>query len=174
MENKSYTLPIAIGILVILIAGAAYFFFSKKTETFKVGDKVFAEWAPKAWYSGKIDKTCDKGFHVVYSEGDERCLDENKLIIDNVPKKDVMKVGTKVIAQWAAKGPYYDATITEVKNDTYTITYTSDKTTGTKTLEELRLDERKNPSTTEGNKFITPVTSEAPPITSEAKPAVKK
>ncbi len=132
---------IAVVVLVLLVAGAAFFVFTSKGQSFKVGDQVFAEWTPKVWYPGKIDKTCDKGFNVAYKDGDQRCVSAQELIADVVPTANQVKVGTNVIAQWA-NGPYYNASVTAVNGTQYSIVY-SDSTPGTKTLAEMRIDGRK-------------------------------
>lgn len=176
MENKSNSMLIAAVVLVLLVAGAAFFMFSGKGQSFKIGDQVFAEWTPKVWYSGKIDAKCDKGFHVAYKDGDQKCVSTQELIADNVPTADEVKVGTNIIAQWA-NGPYYNASVTAISGNQYSILY-SDKTSGTKTLAEMRVDGRKvtqstaTPATTTTPSAAviptTPVTPVTPSVTTPA------
>lgn len=165
---------IGIAVLVVLIAAVAFFFFAGKGQSFKVGDQVYAEWTPTVWYPGKIDKTCEKGFHVAFNDGDEKCASAQELIADVTPKASDVKVGTRVIAQWA-NGPFYTASVTAISGDQYSIVY-SDKTPGVKTLNELRLDPRKI-TETPAPAATTPVTTPpatTPDVTATTTPSTSK
>mgnify|MGYP001581423996 CR=1 FL=1 len=130
-------MSVAIGVLVMLVAGASFIGFSGADRDLRIGDRVFAEWSLKVWYPGVIQKTCEKGFTVLYDDGDTRCVSTGEMIRDTLPKKETVRVGAEVIAQWE-KGPYYDATIIAITDDTYKIQYYT-KETAWKKLSEMRV-----------------------------------
>ena len=41
-----------------------------KAAKVKVGDTVWAQWKPNAWYHGKVDRLTDIGFKVNFDDGD--------------------------------------------------------------------------------------------------------
>ncbi len=76
----------------------------------KVGDKVWAQWKPNAWYHGKVDKACDWGLHVQFDDGDKGCFHSDLIAVDKpMPAADV-KPGARVLALWSNK--LYPATVT--------------------------------------------------------------
>ena len=64
----------------------------------KVGDVVWAQWRPNAWYHCKLDKKIDGGFHVVFDDGDETDAAPALIAVDAEPKKDDLKPGVRVVA----------------------------------------------------------------------------
>lgn len=117
---------------------------------FKVGDSVYAEWVPKTWYAGTIDGTCDKGYHVSFDDGDDKCVSENQLVQNDIPAKSKISVGTNVLAKWTGT-PFYDATVIEIDGDTYKVQY-YDGVKYDVGLSGLRLDPRDRDSYTADSK----------------------
>ncbi|MFA7277826.1 MAG: hypothetical protein WC101_02445, partial [Candidatus Gracilibacteria bacterium] len=135
-ESRSGSMLIAVIILALLVTAATYLFFERKGG-FSVGDQVYGEWTTKVWYPGKINKTCEKGFNILYNDGDEKCLSKEELITDAAPENNVIKIGSKVIAQYMS-GPFYEATVVGVQGDRCQVAYAFDKQVATKNLSEVR------------------------------------
>lgn len=136
-ESHSGSMLIAVVILALLIAAAAYLFFERRGG-FSVGDQVYGEWTTKVWYPGKINKTCEKGFNIIYNDGDEKCLSKEELIMDTIPGSAEIKAGNKVIAQYM-NGPFYEATVIGIHEDRCQVAYAFDKQVATKKLSEVRI-----------------------------------
>src|SRR5262249_22942442 len=64
----------------------------------KQGDIVWAEWKPNAWFHGKIAKVAGKDFHIAFDDGDKNVVDISRVAIDRAPKKNDVKVDTRVLA----------------------------------------------------------------------------
>jgi hypothetical protein len=105
--------------------------------TAKKGDEVWAQWQPNQWYKGKAASTCAVGLHVVFDDGDEADLPVPLIAIDRAPKKDQVKVGTRVLARWKAKR-FFPGTVTKISNNAYSVGF-DDSTTHTVALDDLRL-----------------------------------
>ncbi len=130
-----------LAVSLLLIGGGC----ASSVAPLAVGDNVFAEWTSQKWYSGTIDKTCDLGFNVAFDESGEKCVAPDQIIRNVVPKEGKVKVGTKVIAKWTGT-PYYDAEVTSISDDVYTVTY-YDGAKYDVSLSELRLDPNPGVST---------------------------
>lgn len=126
--------------LVVLIALVAIYFVAMSGSAYKVGDNVYGEWASKTWYAGTIDRTCEDGFNVKFSDGGEKCLPEAQLIADEVPSASKLSPGTKVIAKWTGSA-YYDAEILSKANDKVKVKY-YDNVEYEVSNTEVRLDPR--------------------------------
>lgn len=63
----------------------------------KVGDSVWAQWQPNAWYHGKIDKKADVGFHIAFDDGDEATVPSAFIAVDKAAKKSDLKPGTRIV-----------------------------------------------------------------------------
>lgn len=77
----------------------------------KVGDKVWAQWKPNAWYHGTIDAPCDWGVHVKFDDGDQGCFPRELVAVDQPIAPANLVPGTRVLAIWS-NGKYYPATVT--------------------------------------------------------------
>lgn len=77
-----------------------------------VGDTVWAQWKPNAWYHGKVDATCDLGLHVAFDDGDVGCYSPALVVLDK-PAAEVPKsrLRMRVLALWS-DGRFYPATVT--------------------------------------------------------------
>jgi hypothetical protein len=126
--------------LVVLAALVVIYFLAMGNKGYSVGDKVFGEWISKTWYAGTIDKTCDAGFSIKFTDGSEKCLSEAQLIKDKEPGASALSVGTKVIAKWTGSA-FYDAEIAEKNSDKFKVKY-YDGVEYEVSADELRLDPR--------------------------------
>lgn len=135
-NNKSGMVKGIVALIVLAVLVAVYF-IAMGGNGFKVGDKVFGEWASKTWYAGEIDRTCDGGFNVKFTDGGEKCLPEAQLIEDEVNK---VNVGTKVIAKWTGSA-YYDAEIISKTDDKVKVKY-YDGVEYEVNADEIRVDPR--------------------------------
>lgn len=102
-----------------LIALLSIYYFMTK-NTINVGDAVFAEWSTKSWYAGTIDDTCEAGYHVVFTDGGDKCVSEQQIILDRTQKR--VSPGDKVIAQWTGDA-YYDAEVVSRIGDNVKVKY---------------------------------------------------
>ncbi len=109
-------------------------------DTIAVGDNVYAEWSPKTWYSGTVDGTCDRGLHVTYYDGFEKCHSDTEMLPDTNPSTADVAVGTKVVARYT-EDAFYDAEVISVDGSEYTVRYYDDieYTVG---LDQMLLDPR--------------------------------
>lgn len=126
--------------LVVLAALAAIYFIAMSGGGYKLDDKVYGEWASKTWYDGTINRTCDAGFNVKFSDGGEKCLSEAQLIMDKAPSASKVTVGTKVIAKWTGAA-YYDADVIAKTDDKVKVKY-YDGVEYEISTSEVRLDPR--------------------------------
>lgn len=95
--------------LVTLLAPAA-----SAAPSPRVGDRVLAQWAPNAWYPGKVDRACEGGLHVAFDDGDQACISvEGLMAVNRRPASGDVSEGTRVAAMWT-DGRYYPATVAEV------------------------------------------------------------
>lgn len=108
--------------LVVLAALAGIYFFAMGNKGYSIGDKVFGEWASKTWYAGVINKTCEGGFNVTFTDGGEKCLPESQLVQDKAPSPSKVDAGTKVIAKWTGAA-YYDAEVLTKNDDKVKVKY---------------------------------------------------
>ena len=106
-------------------------------EKVKAGDVVWAEWQPNDWYHGKIAKVDGKDFHIAFDDGDRAVVDVSKIAVDRVPKKDLVKVGTRVLAKFQ-QTDFYPGKIVKIDGDRYDIKF-DDGDADTVALDELRL-----------------------------------
>ncbi|MFH1529931.1 MAG: hypothetical protein ABIK09_04245 [Pseudomonadota bacterium] len=77
----------------------------------KVGETVWAQWKPNAFYHGKVDKTCDWGLHVQFDDGDQGCFRADLVAVDAPMPAAAVKPGARVLAKWS-DGKLYPATVT--------------------------------------------------------------
>lgn len=126
--------------LVVLVVLVGVYFFAMGNKGYAVGDKVFGEWAGKTWYAGMIDKTCEGGFNVTFTDGGQKCLPETQLIKDKAPSASKVDVGTNVIAKWTGAA-YYDAEVIAKTDDKVKVKY-YDGVEYEVTTNEVRLDPR--------------------------------
>jgi hypothetical protein len=89
---------------------------SKAQDAPRVGDVVFAQWAPNDWYHGKIGKKSDKGFHIDYDDGGKNVVASSLIAIDKVPERKDVKVGTRVVARWP-DGRFYPGKIGKLNDN---------------------------------------------------------
>ncbi|GMV43797.1 MAG: hypothetical protein AMXMBFR64_55130 [Myxococcales bacterium] len=104
-----------------------------------VGDVVWAQWKPNAWYHGKLTKSCDLGFHVAFDDGDEACTSPALIAKDSAPGGPP-RVGARVIAKWR-DGKLYPGTVSGVSGTTISIAY-DDGDQGTAALSDIRVYSR--------------------------------
>jgi len=76
-----------------------------------VGDSVWAQWKPNAWYHGKVDKTCEWGLHVQFDDGDQGCFAPCLIVTDKTLAEAQVVPGARVLARWS-DSRYYPATVT--------------------------------------------------------------
>jgi len=101
-----------------------------------VGDVVFAQWKPNAWYHGKVDATCDLGLHVAFDDGDLGCYAPALVVVDKAPA-EAPKPGARVLAVWS-DGKFYPATVTAAAADGLSVGY-DDGATGKVAPKDVRL-----------------------------------
>lgn len=105
------------------------------SATVAVNDVVWAQWKPNAWYHGKIDKTCEQGFHVSFDDGDEACISA-ALIAKDVAPTGSPRIGARVIAKWR-DGKLYPATVSAVSGTTVSVSF-DDGAQGSAALSDVR------------------------------------
>ena len=98
-----------LALFVLLVAATA----ATAQEKAKVGDVVWAEWKPNDWYHGKIAKVDGKDLHIAFDDGDKNVVDASKIAQDRVPKKDQVKVDTRVLAKFK-KTRFYPGKIAKI------------------------------------------------------------
>ena len=103
----------------------------------KVGDTVWAQWKPNAFYHGKVDKTCEWGLHVQFDDGDKGCFRADLIAVDAPMAAAAIKVGAKVLAKWS-DGKLYPATITGKPDGGSVKVFFDDRTPFTTTVKDLR------------------------------------
>ncbi len=106
-------------------------------DELKVGDTVWAQWRPNAWYRGKAVKTCAVGFHVTFDDGDRADLAPALIIVDRVPPVGKVKIGTRVLAPWT-DNKMYPGTVVATKEGKYKIKF-DDGDSGLVALKDLRV-----------------------------------
>ncbi len=98
----------------ILIVGAWIIMCSTCfAQTLKVGDVVWAQWKPNAWYHGKIERENPVGFHVAFDDGDRADLPPSLIVADRAVTAEQVEVGSRVLARWT-DGRHYPGTVTRV------------------------------------------------------------
>lgn len=100
-----------------------------------VGDVVWAQWKPNAWYHGKVDKACDQGLHVAFDDGDKACTAPALIAKDRAPAS-APRVGARVLAKWS-DGKLYPATVSGVSGSTVNVAF-DDGATGSAALSDIR------------------------------------
>jgi hypothetical protein len=105
-------------------------------EKVTVGDVVWAEWKPNAWYHGKIVKADGKDFHIAFDDGGKTVVDSSKIAPDRVPEKDMLKVETRVLAKFK-QARFYPGKIARIDGDRYDIKF-EDGDVDTVALDDLR------------------------------------
>ena len=131
MKLRGRFLTLAVILMLTMAASAAM------AADYKVGDVVWAEWVPNGWYHGKITKSCNVGWHVLFDDGDQKCCTPMQLAKDVVPAAADVKVGASVLSQWS-DGKYYPGTVTAISGTMYSVQY-DDGDKGQVTLQQLRL-----------------------------------
>ncbi|NLH49655.1 MAG: DUF4537 domain-containing protein [Myxococcales bacterium] len=121
--------------LVVLLGLAAG--YAVAAGALKVGDVVYAEWSANGWYHGKIDKSCQGGWHIAFDDGDQKCCTPAQIAKDVVPPAAQVKVGTKVLAQWSDQ-KYYPGTVSAIAGGDYSIHF-DDGDNGKVKLAQIRL-----------------------------------
>src|SRR5579871_5870517 len=106
-------------------------------EKAKVGERVWAQWRPNAWYPGKVTRTVPTGLHVVFDDGDEADLPSSQVAVDRVPPTEQVQVNSRVLAPWL-NGRYYPGKITSISNGIYGVQF-DDGDFRTARIEHLRL-----------------------------------
>ena len=120
--------------LFVLLAAATA---ATAQEKAKAGDVVWAEWKPNAWYHGKIAKIDGKDFHIAFDDGDKATVDASKIALDRAPKKDLVKVDTRVLAKFK-QTRFYPGKIAKIDGDRYDIQF-DDGDVDSVALDDLRL-----------------------------------
>lgn len=103
----------------------------------KVGDTVWAQWKPNAWYHGKVDKTCDYGLHVQFDDGDKGCFHASLIAVDKPVAVADVKPGLRVMAKWS-NNKLYPATVTGMPDGDNVKVFFDDRTPFTTTVKDLR------------------------------------
>ncbi len=110
--------------LRILWIGVAWIIlcYASVAHALEVGDVVWAQWKPNAWYHGKVTKVHPIGFHVAFDDGDQANLPSSLIVSDSIVAAEELKVGVRVIALWN-DGKYYPGTFTGAKDGRYNIRF---------------------------------------------------
>jgi ribosome maturation factor RimP len=106
-------------------------------EKVTVGDVVWAEFKPNFWFHGKIAKVDGKDLHIAFDDGDKAVVDGSKIALDRAPKKDMVKVDTRVLAKFK-QGRFYPGKIAKIDGERYEIKF-DDSDVDTVALDDLRL-----------------------------------
>lgn len=94
-----------------------------------VGDSVVALWNSSSWWEGTVGATCEGGFSVKWADGSSpTCIAKANVVANKTPAAGSVKVGDVLLAKWAGSA-FYDAKITKADGATYSVEYTSDKST---------------------------------------------
>ena len=120
--------------LFVLLAGATA---ATAQEKAKAGDVVWAEWKPNAWFHGKVAKVDGKDLHIAFDDGDKATVDASKIALDRAPKKDTVKVDTRVLAKFK-QTRFYPGKIAKIDGDRYDIQF-DDGDVDSVALDDLRL-----------------------------------
>ncbi len=104
----------------------------------KAGDVVYAEWMRNAWFHGKIAKVDGEQYHIAFDDGDKNVVASAKIALDRVPKKEEVKVDTRVLAKLSKGINFYPGKVTKIAEDRYEIKYDDGESDSVK-LESLRL-----------------------------------
>lgn len=105
---------------------------------FKNGDKVVALWSGTQWYEGTTEGTCDKGYTVKWADGTSpSCVLSEKVVANKVLTKETATVGTPVFAKWAGWA-LYEAKISAVNGDKYSVEYYDGSKKDNLKLDDLR------------------------------------
>ena len=136
MMRRMHRIPktLQLSILVLLLIFTAFQIAAQ--QTWRVDDRVLAEWANSAWYAGKIASSCDDGYQVLYDDGDTKCAAVHEIIADDAPDSNDVEVGTLVLAAWGSA--YYPAKVTTIDGSEYSVEY-FDGDEGTLDLGQLRV-----------------------------------
>lgn len=95
----------------------ALLIFAPSARAVEVGDTVLAYWsASRAYYIGTAVEKADGGYLVVFEDGDQGVIPENKI------RKFDLKVGSPVIARWT-NGQLYPGKIARVAGKAFYIHY---------------------------------------------------
>jgi uncharacterized protein (TIGR03067 family) len=111
---------------------------SSAQQTLKAGDVVYAEWMRNAWFHGKIAKVDGEQYHIAFDDGDKIVVASAKIALDRVPKKEEVKVDTRVLAKLSTGINFYPGKVSKIAEDRYEIKY-DDGTSDSVKLESLRL-----------------------------------
>jgi Tol biopolymer transport system component len=101
------------------------------------GEVVWAEWRPNAWFHGKIARVDGKDLHIAFDDGDKATVDASRIAPDRVPGKDMVKVGTRVLARFK-QIRFYPGKITKIEGDRYDVKF-DDGDVDNVALDDLRL-----------------------------------
>jgi hypothetical protein len=78
-----------------------------------------------------------KDFHIAFDDGDKAVVDASKIAPDRVPKKDMVKVDTRVLAKFKQMR-FYPGKVVKIDGDRYEIKF-DDGDVDKVTLDDLRL-----------------------------------
>lgn len=87
------------------------------------GSAVVAEWGGNGnWYEGKINKACDGGFEVAWSDGSEAsCIPAASVVADVAVSASDVQVGKAVLARQEGAQNYYSGKVTAVEGASYSV-----------------------------------------------------
>lgn len=77
------------------------------------GDLVWAQWAPNAWYHGRVERITAVGLYIVFDDGDEADVAIALTAVDREPAKGSLALGMRVVARWT-DDRFYPGTIDEI------------------------------------------------------------
>lgn len=106
--------------------------------TAKPGDRVWAQWAPNAWYPGRVGRTTDVGLHVEFDDGDKADLPVSLVATDRSPGRAAVTIGARVLGLWH-DNRYYPGTVTSAADQRYDVAFDDGDSRDGLTLEQLRL-----------------------------------
>jgi hypothetical protein len=106
-------------------------------RTAKVGDKVWAQWRPNAWFPGKVNKATKVGLFIDFDDGDKADVPICLVAVNRAPGKGTVKVGTRVLGMWT-DNHFYPGTITKIGDDGYNVQF-DDGDSRAVGLDDLRL-----------------------------------
>ncbi len=104
----------------------------------EVGDRVWAQWTPNAWFPGTVGRTMDVGLHIEFEDGDKADLPVSLVVPDRNPNATAVTVGSRVIARWH-DNRYYPGTVTSIANQHYDIAFDDGDVRNRLTIDQIRM-----------------------------------